>query len=431
MNPWVYRQATWLLQGPLLLKLLWRSRREPAYRQRLGERFGWYAPDLKVKATAASASRTVCIWVHAVSLGETHASQPLITALRERYPGCQFVLTHGTATGREAGEKLLQAGDIQVWLPWDTTRAVTRFLDTFRPDLGLLMETEVWPTLVAQCKARKLPLALVNARMNEKSLQRTLRYGGTVMTHAFQDLHLVIPQTNVDAVRFTQLGGRVAKASGNIKFDQMPDPALQQMGLAWRRAAPRPVVVFASSREGEELLFLQAVKDAARPDVQWLLVPRHPQRFDEVAQLISHEKLSVSRRSAWSTTVGGAIPAADVWLGDSLGEMPAYYSLASCALMGGTFLPYGGQNLIEACQYGCPVILGPSTFNFREAAEQAIACQAATRVDLMAEGVAAALSLLAMRATLADRQADARQFAALHSGATQRTLQILEGVLTP
>jgi 3-deoxy-D-manno-octulosonic-acid transferase len=430
MSPCVYRWATWLLQGPLLLKLLWRSRKEPAYRHRLGERFGWYTPTLKAKAAEALASPVVCIWVHAVSLGETHASLPLLEGLRQRYPGCRFVLTHGTATGREAGQKLLQPDDIQVWLPWDTTPAVSRFLNTFRPDLGLLMETEVWPTLVAQCKRQAIPLVLVNARMNEKSLQRTLRYGGAVMANAYQDLQLVIPQTSIDAARLTQLGGRVTKASGNIKFDQLPDPALQQKGLAWRTASSKPVVVFASSREGEELLFLQAIKEAARPDVQWLLVPRHPQRFDEVAALVAQAKLSVSRRSGWPAAAYAPLPEANVWLGDSLGEMPAYYSLASCALMGGTFLPYGGQNLIEACQYGCPVILGPSTFNFHEAANQAIASQAATQVDSMAAGVAAALSLLAMKATLADRQADARAFAALHSGATHRTLQALTGILS-
>lgn len=439
-----YRVLMGLLQAPLFLKLLWRGRKEPLYRAHIKERFGHYdapflPPNPPLSATgSATPSCGPTLWLHAVSLGETHASAPLVAALRQAYPGLRLVLTHSTATGRQAGAALLTPGDVQVWAPWDSPGAIERFLAHFRPTMGLLMETEVWPQWVHCCAQAGIPLVLVNARMSERSMQRTLRWGMPLMRETYQTLVLVLPQTAADARRLGRLGARLGVPTGNMKFDSAHQAALQTLGQQWRTASRQAVIMLASAREGEEALLFQALKDRPQAQAfQWLLVPRHPQRFDEVAQLARQHGFMVSRRSEWAAD--GPPPASAneqgirLWLGDSLGEMPAYYSLAHCALMGGTFLPFGGQNLIEACHYACPVLLGPSTFNFAQAAEQALDGAAALQMTTLGEAVDAAVRLVANPDGLSAMQARALQFAQLHSGATARTLEALAPIwpLTP
>jgi len=310
----------------------------------------------------------------------------LLTALRARWPTVRVLLTHGTATGRAEGAKLLQPGDLQAWLPWDTPGAVQRFVRHFRPQLGLLMETEVWPNLVAVCRAQGVPLVLANARLNATSLRKAQRLSW-LSRPAYAGLAAVWAQTEADAQRLRSLGAPVQAVVGNLKFDVQPNAQQLAQGRTWRARQERPVVLLASTREGEEALWLQAlqtlqpqeplnkepktalsltqqaqaaIKKQAWQAVQWLLVPRHPQRFDEVAQQLQSAGLSVARRSQWAD---GPASQADVWLGDSLGEMPLYYALADVALLGGSFAPLGGQNLIEAAACACPVVLGPHTFN--------------------------------------------------------------------
>ena len=307
------------------------------------------------------------MWIHAVSLGETRAAAILIERLRKLRPGVRILLTHGTATGRAEGERLLREGDAQAWLPWDTPKAVKRFLNHFQPSVGILMETEVWPNLVAQCKARGVPLVLANARLSAKSLTQARRLA-RLSRPAYASLAAVWAQTEGDAHRLAQAGATVKGVYGNLKFDAEPDAAQLERGRAWRSAAGAPVIMFASSREGEEDEFFRALKASQpMPPVRWLVVPRHPQRFDEVAALAAQHGFTVSRRSGW--TDGPAT--ADIWIGDSLGEMAQYYACADAALLGGSFAPLGGQNLIEAAACGCPVIMGPHTFNFAEAAQLA------------------------------------------------------------
>ena len=430
MNRGTYRVLMGLLQAPMMLKLLWRSRKEPLYRSEMGERLGHY------NAPPAD-PRPPTLWLHAVSLGETHACAPLLAALRATLPNLRLVLTHSTATGRQAGALLLKPGDVQAWAPWDRPAAVKRFLDHFQPDVGLLMETEVWPEWTALCAERQLPLVLVNARMSERTLQRTLRWGMPLMGETYRQLAGVLPQSQADNLRFAQLGAHLATPTGNLKFDAPIDTALQDLGRQWRKRCRQPVLMLASAREGEEDLLLDAL--LAHPEaqaVQWLLVPRHPQRFEEVAQRVQQKGFQVARRSQWGHAGPENLESTEpqqlgppnlptIWLGDSLGEMPLYYSLADCALMGGTFLPYGGQNLIEACHYACPVVLGPSTFNFALAAEQALASQAAHQVPSMAQAVAHALALVQNPIDLRQHGQQALQFAQQHRGAANRTVQAL------
>jgi len=390
---------------PLLRrKLRRRGVAEPGYLEHVEERFGRYDGPTEPGR----------LWIHAVSLGETRAAAILLDALRSAQPGLRILLTHGTATGRAEGQRLLRAGDAQAWLPWDTPSAVRRFLAHFRPSAGVLMETEVWPNLAAECRARGVPLALANARLSPKSLSQARRLAG-LSRPAYGALRAVWAQTQEDARRLADAGATVQGVFGNLKFDASPDPALLAQGRDWRSTSPRPVVMFASSREGEEAEFLRAI--AAHPQVQWLLVPRHPQRFDEVAALAVQAGFSVARRSAWDD----APAPAQVWIGDSLGEMPMYYALADAALLGGSFAPLGGQNLIEAAACGCPVVMGPHTFNFSEAAQLAQEAGAARRVGSMEEGVRVAVELVRDGPARSRAVRASEAFAAAHRGAAEKT----------
>jgi len=400
----------WLLRLllPLIfVRLWWRGRREPGYRKAWRERLGFGA-----------ASPPGAVWVHAVSLGETRAAAALVDALRARVPAVRLLLTHGTATGREAGRALLRAGDHQCWLPYDTPGATRRFLQRHRPAVGVLMETEVWPQLILQAHAAGVPMVLANARLSERSARKGARLSALIAPAA-RALDLVLAQTRDDAARLSAAGAREVDVIGNLKFDMAPDAALVARGRQWRQALGRAVVMMASSREGEEQPLLQAWLAQPVPRPLLLLVPRHPQRFDVVAQIVRDAGAILERRSQWTDTPPAAAHAADVWLGDSLGEMPLYYAASDVALLGGSFAPLGGQNLIEAAACACPVVMGPHTFNFEQAADNAIAERAALRVAGIDEGVARAIEVTrdALHAQWSERAA---AFAQMHKGAARR-----------
>jgi 3-deoxy-D-manno-octulosonic-acid transferase len=401
-----------------LLRLLWRSRREPLYRLRLAERLGFHSP-------RSDGQRR--LWLHAVSLGETRAAAALIEELRRQRPGLRLLLTHGTATGRAAGEPLLREGDAQAWLPYDTPGAVDRFFAAQRPLAGVIMETEVWPNLLHGATRAGVPLVLANARLSQRSLRKGERFAALLRPAAGR-FAVALAQAEDDARRLRAAGVRDVQVLGNLKFDMTPAAALLAAGQAWREALGqrgRSVVMFAASREGEEAMLLDAwvrSHGAGRPLL--LVVPRHPQRFDEVAALLASRGLVTVRRSAWGTAIPSEPPAsafdADAWLGDSMGEMPLYYACAQVALLGGSFAPLGGQNLIEAAACGCPVLMGPYTFNFEQAAEGLLEADGGERVPDLETAVASVRAWLADRNALAQRAARASAFAARHRGAAAR-----------
>lgn len=422
----LYSLLAWAVQPLLRRKLARRSVAEPGYRVAVEERFGRYDA-----APWPDDGRT--LWVHAVSLGETRAAAVLLRELRERWPGYRLLLTHGTATGRAEGARLLRPGDLQVWQPWDTPAAVTAFVRHFRPRVGILLETEVWPNLTAACVSAGVPLVLANARLSARSLRRALRLAWLARP-AYKALGAVWAQTDEDAAHLRQLGAPVAGVFGNLKFDATPDEGQLARGRAWRAGCTRPVVMFASSREGEETLWLDAVRalGARASAVQWLVVPRHPQRFDEVQALLEQAGHSVSRRSTWQDAPPVMPPqegVAQVWLGDSLGEMALYYGLSDAALLGGSFAPLGGQNLIEAAACGCPVLMGPHTYNFAEAALLAGQAGAASRCADLNEALELALQWVAEPASRERRARSALAFAQAHRGAAARTRDALRPYL--
>jgi 3-deoxy-D-manno-octulosonic-acid transferase len=407
-------------------KLQRRGREEAGYLQAIEERFGHYTQ---------APTQWGYVWVHAVSLGETRAAAVLMQALRAAQPDIRILLTHGTATGRAQGVSLLQEGDVQVWQPWDTPAAVQRFLTQFKPRVGIILETELWPNWVAQCNKAHVPLVLVNARMSEKSMHQAQRLSW-LSRPAYQGLSAVLAQTQADAERLQTLGAKVDAVLGNLKFDAKPDDAQLVLAKTWKQKLQRPVVLFTSSREGEEAVWLdtlQALKDLPLDHqdhihaVDWLVVPRHPQRFDEVAALIEARGWKVSRRSQWADGPDADLQndANTIWLGDSLGEMALYYGLSDAALLGGSFAPLGGQNLIESTACGCPIIMGPHTFNFAEAAQLAEEAGAALRVLDMADAVTTALQMVRFGPDENAHVQACMAFSQAHRGAAQRTAQAL------
>jgi 3-deoxy-D-manno-octulosonic-acid transferase len=399
------------LATPLyFVRLWWRGQAEPLYREHLAERLGLFAGD-------AVPGR---LWLHAVSLGETHAAAALLGALRAARPGIAILLTHGTATGRNAGRALLRPGDAQAWLPYDTPGAVQRFLRTHRPAAGVVLETEVWPNLLRAAQRSGVPMVLASARLSLRSAAKGRRLRA-LLHPALARFTGVLAQTEADAARLLDAGAQHVQVMGNLKFDVTPNPAQLQAGRRWRQRIGRPVVLAASTREGEEGPLLRAWADLPQPQPLLLLVPRHPQRFDEVATGIAAAGFVPARRSDWRSEPSDLALAADVWLGDSLGEMALYCACADAALLGGSFAPLGGQNLIEAAACGCPVVMGPHTFNFAQAAALAEAAGAAERVTDLPTGVRLSAAWAndddAVRAARRER---AQTFAADHRGAAVR-----------
>ncbi|EKU83112.1 lipid IV(A) 3-deoxy-D-manno-octulosonic acid transferase [Massilia timonae] len=428
MNRALYSSLWWLALPAVLGRLWWRGRKEPGYRAHWGERLALIGPAPSERPT---------IMVHAVSVGETRAAEPVVDALLAAYPDCRILLTHMTPTGRATGQSLFaHHGErvVQSYLPYDTGLMTRRFLRRHRPRACILMETEVWPNLIHACNRLAVPVVLANARLSEKSLKRG-RKAGAVMREAARGFTLVAAQTEVDAERIRSLGAPNVVVTGSVKFDVTPPPAALEKG-DWLRSRirsggpERPVFLCASTREGEEALILDAWRRMPDKPAGALLaiVPRHPQRFDEVASLASARGFTLARRSQFGLDHGvdHGVGGADVLLGDSMGEMFAYYAACDCAYIGGSLLPLGGQNLIEACALGKPVLVGEHTFNFLDATNEAVDDGAALRLPDADALVTAAVRLLRDGAARVAMGEKALAFARRHRGATLRTVELVQ-----
>lgn len=412
-----------------LLHLLWRARKQPEYLRHWNERFARYPDSTKGQTQAP------VIWLHAVSVGETRAAQPLLAALRQHYPGHRILFTHMTPTGRATSEALFGDTAERIYLPYDTPWAMKRFLNHYRPTLGLILETELWPNLIATCAKTKVPVWLVNARLSKRSAQRYARFPA-LTREALLGLTAVGAQSDADASRFEALGAKKPTVTGNVKFDiEAPADQVQLGGVLRARLGERAVWLAASTREGEEALIYDAwkartkkvmqsgvpLRDDAGEAALLIIVPRHPQRFDEVARIATVRGFSVQRRS-------DNVPieaSTEVLIGDSMGEMFAWYACADLAFIGGSLLDFGSQNLIEAAACGTPILIGPSTRNFAEAAREAVACGAA-RTIRDADDLVSQVNALLADAHGRQRMAVAgRNFAEHHRGATARTMEMI------
>ncbi len=413
----LYALVLWLALPVVLARLWWRARRESGYREALAQRFGVYGSDEERPARPL-------IWLHAVSLGETRAAAPLFERLRALHPECDFLVTHMTATGREAAGQLFGGKARLAWLPYDYGFAAKRFVRHFRPALGILLETEVWFNLVRGCREAGVPLLLANARLSDKSL-RGYETVAPLAREAFGALSAVAAQSDQDARRIAQLGAKAIEVTGNLKFDVRPSAETERLARQFRESyRGRRVFLAASTRAGEEEALLEALEENSFPALV-VIVPRHPDRFAEVETLLSRAGVAYVRRSS-----GTAVPDdCRFVLGDSLGEMAAYYAAADVAFVGGSLLAYGGQNLIEACAAGVPVLIGPFTYNFAEAAQAALAEGAAERVADARQLAACARLLLEDERRRAAMGSAGRAFCDKHRGATERVAAIADRLL--
>lgn len=405
-----------------------------------GARFGRYRHD----STLANP-----VWVHAVSLGETRAAQPFIQALLDQ--GENVLLTHMTVTGRDEGsrsfaEAIQQGRLVQQWLPYDFPGSTRRFMAHYRLRAGVLIEREVWPNLLRAAHRNRVPMLLASARFSERSLRHSL-HAGRVMRDAYASFVAVYAQNLHDAQRLEQAGAQAVRVSGNFKFDiSLPQDKILR-GRQFAAALSRKIIVIASTREGEDEMFVNAIaRQVKRSQAQgvdideqvlYCLIPRHPERFERAAQLLTEARLDFVRRSDFlemgdgTATALKACASTSVLLGDSLGEMPRYYATGQVAIVAGSFAPLGGQNLIEACAIGVPVLVGPHTRNFEQAVSDAIAEGAAMRVADADAALQAALQLLGDPQRLTRMGQAGEYWVRKHTGAVARVLAGLNEIKTP
>jgi 3-deoxy-D-manno-octulosonic-acid transferase len=413
-----------LLALPLIvLRLYWRGRKEPRYREHIGERFGRF----NQPATKGA------IWLHAVSVGEMRAAEPLVAALRAKHPDAPLLLTCMTPTGRATAQQLYGAFATITYLPYDIGFLVRRLIARFSPRVFIVLETELWPNAIAACRAARIHAYLVNARLSEKSFRNYQRVAPVhaLIRQALAQLTGVAAQHARDAERLRALGAPAPTITGSLKFDVQINDALVVLGQSWRAAlAPsRGVMLAVSTRDGEERAiagaYAAAFSKEERARQLLVVVPRHPPRFNEAADLIAAAGLTIQRRSSGETIDANT----EVWLGDSMGEVAAYVAMCDFAFVGGSLLPLGGQNLIEVCAQGKPVLMGPSTYNFADAAR--LAREAGALVAVAdADGLMRAARSLFIDPDDRNRHANAaREFSQAHRGATQKTMELLGSAL--
>lgn len=427
-------QFIWYLALPLALaRLLWKGRLQQGYRDHINERLGMSWP------ISGAIPR---IWVHAVSVGETRAAAPLIDALIQS--GEKILLTHMTPTGRDTGRQLfanhIASGQlVQSYLPYDIHWAVNSFYRYFSIKVGLIMETEVWPSLILSARQKSLPVILVNARLSERSARRISRFANFAQL-IYQSFTKILAQTNLDAKRYHSLGLSNVLVTGNLKFDVIPHPDQIEHALALKKQLKHQVqiVCAASTRDGEEALIIEAWQKFLKSKENTsdanhfclFIVPRHPQRFDDVFTQLQSSFIKVSRRSTMNNQeFTDAINHGGVILGDSMGEMSFYYALSDIVIMGGSLLPLGGQNFIEACALGRPIILGEHTFNFQQASADVIDSRAAIRITDIDDLVKAMDLLLTNHQVKEGMSTNALDFANQHTGATKKIIAVVREAL--
>jgi 3-deoxy-D-manno-octulosonic-acid transferase len=359
---YIYNVLIYLAMPFLFLRLLWRSRRAPDYRKRWAERVGFCPYQL-----------SECIWVHAVSVGETIAAIPLIKALKKQYPDIPLLVTNMTPTGAARVKAALGDSVLQAYIPYDFPDAVDRFLDRVKPMVAVIMETELWPNLFAKCKAREIPLVVTNARLSEKSAAGYRRIA-PLTREMLSAVKVLASQGKADAERFIELGMPAEKVvvTGNLKFDIEPpaELAAKSETLRTQLGQERLIWVAASTHPTEEEIILSAHKKilAAHPQALLILVPRHPERFDSVAQLAEQQGNKVARRSRSEN----CSPEVNVYLGDTMGELLLMYAVCDVAFVAGSFAQVGGHNMLEAAVLKKPIVMGPQLYNFAEISQMLI-----------------------------------------------------------
>jgi 3-deoxy-D-manno-octulosonic-acid transferase len=401
----------------ILLRLLWRGSRAPAYFKRWDERFG-----LKPAPT----SNKPVIWIHAVSMGEVEAARPLVDSMQSQYPQHQILITTMTPTGSARVLSLYGEKVLHCYLPYDLPFSVKRFLGSVRPAIGIIMETELWPNLIHYASQQSIPLVLANARLSARSAAGYQRIAKLTKT-MLQQLTLIAAQSQDDRKRLIALGADKdsVHAVGNLKFEISLPASLSEEAEALRTLwGNRPVFIAASTHEGEDEIILNASRRirAEFPDLLLILVPRHPERFDKVAALSQRSGFKILRRSEQ----GMCTREIQVLVVDTMGELPLFYGTADIAFVGGSLVPRGGHNLLEPAALGRPVVIGPHYFNFNEISRQFLAANAAIEINSSESLAETVITLFRSPQKRADMGQAGQQLIQHSQGAGQRLLNLIK-----
>lgn len=419
MSRIIYSAIFYLLTPIILLRLLYRGLKAPAYRKRWAERFGF---PVYAESTAD------CIWLHAVSVGETLAAVPLVKALQEKYPQHRLMVTCMTPTGSERIKAAFGDSVDHSYMPYDTPDAVARFLNRLKPKMLIIMETELWPNTIAACQSRDIPVILANGRLSARSAKAYHRISSVVQP-MLSGISAVAAQHKDDGERFTQLGLPLSAlaVTGNIKFDLSLDQAVQDRAAAlskqWHCGSNRPVFLAASTHRGEDEIILQAFGQIKQQidNALLVLVPRHPERFNQVGELCAAAGFTLARRSA-----GDKVEAADVLLGDTMGELMVFFGACDVAFVGGSLVATGGHNMIEPAAWGVPVLTGPHLFNFTEASQLLLAADGMLVCNDAAELAEQCIALLGNKERRQEMGNAARLVAEANRGALDKLMSVID-----
>ena len=418
----IYTAIFYLLTPLIILRLLLRAIKAPAYGKRWKQRFGF------VPSSVGRDNTKEVIWLHAVSVGETLAAVPLVRALQEKYPGYRLMVTCMTPTGSERIRAVFGDSVDHCYAPYDMPDALTRFFNRVNPKMLIIMETELWPNTIAACHKRNIPVVLANGRLSEKSARAYGRIAPLVRPMLSQ-LTAVAAQHSDDGARFIDLGlARSAlTVTGNIKFDlnlsQTVRDKAQNLSGEWRGESQRPVLLVASTHRGEDEIILDAFSQikAEIQNLLLVLVPRHPERFNSVADLCTSRGFSLARRSSDDPVAG-----ADILLGDTMGELMSFYGACDIAFVGGSLVATGGHNMIEPAAWGVPVLSGPHLFNFTEASRLLLDGEAMMVCHNAKQMAEQALALFRDHQRRQQMGTAARHIAEANRGALDRLLTLIE-----
>ncbi len=413
----LYSSLFYLLLPFIFLRLLWRGIKAPAYRKRWHERLAFYS-----KSTNPGV-----VWFHAVSVGEAESVFQLVKCYQNIHPNDTVLITATTPTGSARVKDVMGEKVEHVFLPYDTPDAISRFINHFRPKIGVIMETEIWPNLFHHCGKNKIPLLIVNARLSENS-ERGYQKLHSFFSRILANVNVISTQSNTDKNRFVRIGANPEKVvtTGNIKFDLEIPADLIEKGKKIKKNIfnGRQVWIIASTHKNEEQHFLNIYKRIKRdyPSLLLLIVPRHPERFNEVAKLCEANQLKIVRRSHKKDCSANT----DVYLADTMGELKMLYAAADVAFVGGSMVPVGGHNVLEPAVIGVPVMFGPYMANFKEISKGLLSLHAAVQCNNPKEIEKNLVKLIGENTFRQKMTEQAKKFVQANSGATQKNLQLIE-----
>jgi len=414
MNRFLYSFIIWLGIPFALLKILLKDSHDPSWKVKLKNQLG-FVPKISDRV----------IWIHSVSVGEFNASKPLVDNLLDQYPKYKILLTTTTITGSVAVKNHYKNKIIHCFFPFDSKLIIKSFLRKIQPEICILMETEIWPNLIHTINKKNIPVCLINARLSEKSFNKYQKFSPKLVSETLRKLTLICSQNTFSSTRFIKLGANEESLinTGSLKFDSDDSIDVDLANSLRQMVGDRLVSVFASTRDGEERLIIESyLKHKDQMNCLLVIIPRHPERFDEAAKIAKGFGLNVNRRSEAENCSEDT----DILVGDSMGEMMAYYSISDIAFIGGSLTDNGCQNMLEAASLSKPIIFGPSVYNFEEISKQLLDNDASIQVSNADELMQTVSQLLLSKSRRDELGANARKTFEKNQGAASNILSALK-----